>query len=148
MKCIICGRDLFLTSDNPPLNTPSKIIKRCSGCNREIVWCDCKTIKICLYEILVPTVRKDGTPYHTRFHRIFDGKVREISKGLTIFTPAKGQWISEENELVAERMIPVRIACTREQIDKIAEITVKYYEQDVVMFYRISDEVEFVRNKE
>lgn len=95
-----------------------------------------------LWEILVPTIRNDGKPIRTRFHRVWDAKVRAISGGLTIHTPAKGQWVHPESgTLFAERMIPVRIMCTREQIDKIVDITLEYYEQIAVMAYRISDEV-------
>lgn len=93
-----------------------------------------------LWEILVPTI-KDGKPVKRRYHRVWDNKVREISNGLTILTPAKGQWISAEGTIVEERMIPVRIACTKEAIEKIADLTLRYYNQDAVMYYRISDDV-------
>ena len=94
-----------------------------------------------LYEILVPTVRNDGRPIRTRFHRVWDAKVRAIAGWLTILTPAKGQWMSWDNVLFVERMIPVRIACTPEQIEQIADMTAKYYEQHAVLFYKVSDEV-------
>jgi hypothetical protein len=67
--------------------------------------------------------------------------VRELSGGLTILSPVKGQWTSQFGELFRERMIPVRICCTREQIQKIMKMTRKFYEQQVVMAYRISDKV-------
>ena len=93
-----------------------------------------------LWEILVPTVRKDGRPIHTRFHKVWDAKVRAISGGLTILQPAKGQWIHpEDGTLFAERMIPVRIMCTRSEIEKIIDITLEYYDQLAVLAYRVSD---------
>lgn len=58
-----------------------------------------------------------------------------------VISPIKGQWISQNGELFKERMIPVRIACSREQIDKIADITAKYYDQKAIMYYLISEEV-------
>jgi hypothetical protein len=96
-----------------------------------------------LWEILVPTEkrRQPGRYYTTRYHRIWDQKVRAIAGGLTILAPGKGQWLSPAGEAFAERMIPVRIACTRWQIEKIADITAAYYDQLAVMFYRISDQV-------
>lgn len=97
-----------------------------------------------LWEILVPTVM-DDKPIRTRFHRVWDSKVRAISNGLTILTPVKGQWISTNGNLFIERMIPVRIACTLSQIGEIASLTAKYYKQEAVMYYRISDFV-VVRN--
>lgn len=93
------------------------------------------------WEILVPTVSRVGKPYRTRYHRVWDAKVREISKGLTIFTPSKGQWISPDGKMVEERMIPVRFMATKEQADKIAEYTLKYYDQIAVLCYMISSDV-------
>jgi aminoglycoside phosphotransferase family enzyme len=61
--------------------------------------------------------------------------------------PARGQWVSSDNELFMERMIPVRIACAKEQIDRIADMTAAFYEQKAVMFYRISNEV-YIKNYE
>lgn len=98
-----------------------------------------------LWEILVPTVRRvGGKPYRTRFHRVWDAKIRAIAGGVTILSPAKGQWISNEGELHAERMIPVRIMCSKEQIEIIAKMTLEYYDQLAIMYYRVSDEVQIV----
>jgi len=95
-----------------------------------------------LWEILVPTVRRDGgKPYTTRYHRVWDKKVRDISHGLTILPPSKGQWISPSGDLFVERMIPVRFMATREQAEAIIQMTLKYYDQWAVLCYLISDEV-------
>lgn len=94
-----------------------------------------------LWEILVPTVSNDGKPFRTRYHRVWDGKVRAISGGLTILHPAKGQWVCPEGKLYSERMIPVRIMCSREEMDKIVDITLQYYAQKAVLAYKISTEV-------
>lgn len=92
--------------------------------------------------MLVPTTRNSGVPIKTRFHRVWDKKVREIAGGLTIMPPnIKGEWISPKGELFSERMIPVRIMATKEQIHKIAVYTKRFYEQKAVMYYKISDEV-------
>lgn len=100
-----------------------------------------------LYEILVPTNRNDGRPISARFHRIWDKKVMEISGGVTILSPAKGKWSSPDDELFDERMIPVRIACDENDIEKIIDFTMDYYEQLAVMAYVISDEV-IIKNRE
>lgn len=93
-----------------------------------------------MWEILVPTVRNDGRAIRTRFHKIWDAKVREISGGLTIMPVAKGQWIYKDS-LFEERMIPVRIIATREEIEGIITLTMTYYEQIAVLAYKISEEV-------
>ena len=93
-----------------------------------------------LYEILVPTISNEGNPFRTRYHKVWDAKVRALTNGLTIMAPSKGQWV-HNGDLYLERMIPVRIACTEEQINKIADMTAKYYNQLAIMFYLISEEV-------
>lgn len=103
-----------------------------------------------LWEILVPM--EMPSRFHPNkvsevfidHHREWDDKVRAISGGLTIYKPAKGQWISPLTDKVhKERMIPVRIACSRVQIEEIMSITLKHYRQEEVMAYRVSDEVLF-----
>ena len=93
-----------------------------------------------LWEVLVPTQSNEGKPYRTRYHRVWDAKVREITGGLTILMPAKGQWISPEGKLFKERMIPVRILCSRNDMEKIVSLTIKYYDQEAVLAYKISEE--------
>jgi hypothetical protein len=74
----------------------------------------------------------------TRHHKEWDRRVRKISGGLTILRPVKGQWIND-GELYEDRVIPVRILCTDEQIALIANITIEHYEQEAVMYYQISE---------
>lgn len=94
-----------------------------------------------LWEILVPTIRNDGRPIRTRFHRVWDKKVYEITNGLTIMNPSKGKWVSPDGKLFEERMIPVRIVATKAEMSKIVDLTMDYYDQLAVLAYRISDEV-------
>ncbi len=97
--------------------------------------------KLHLYEILVPTL-VNGKRVSTEYHKIWDRKVREYSNGLTILKPEqKGTWLDSNKFLFEEEMIAVRIACTKEQIDKIAFLTSGYYKQKSVMYYKISHEV-------
>lgn len=99
-------------------------------------------MKTDLWEILVPTLRNNGRPYRTRFHRVWDAKVKEISGGLTILHPAIGYWVNE-GATQKERMIPVRVICTEEQICQILQITLKYYEQKAITWTRLSSEAGF-----
>ena len=97
-----------------------------------------------MWEIFVPTERRTepGKYYTTRFHRVWDGKVRAITGGLTVMAPARGQWINPmTGDLFQERMIPVRIMATRDEIEKIVDLTMEYYNQLAVLCYKISDEV-------
>ena len=94
-----------------------------------------------MWEILVPTIRNDGRIIRTRFHRVWDAKVRALANGLTILTPAKGQWVSPAGELYCERMIPVRILCTRADIEKIIDMSMVYYDQLAILAYKVSDDV-------
>lgn len=100
-----------------------------------------------LWEILVPTIRNDK-PVRTRYHKVWDEKVKKISGGLTILKPAQGRWVSPTGDHVNERMIPVRIACTEEEIEEIMAITIDHYDQEEVMAYRVSDIVKFKKRNE
>ncbi len=94
-----------------------------------------------LYEILVPCQTNAGKPIRTKQHREWDRRVRRITGGLTVLPPTKGQWVSPSGELFAERMIPVRIAADAFQIAQIADMTAKFYDQEAIMYYKISDEI-------
>jgi len=100
-----------------------------------------------VYEVLVPTYYGDTIkPIRTRHHKEWDKRIRSITGGLTIMAPAKGQWLHED-ELFEERIIPVRILCDEEHIDKIIEITLNHYRQKAVMYYVLSNECYIVNNK-
>lgn len=101
-----------------------------------------------LWEILVPTQWNTGKPIRTRHHKEWDKKVRKITGGLTILTPAKGQWVSPTGQLYAERMIPVRIVASRKQMDEVIKVTFKHYhDQLAILAYKISDEVLLVHRQ-
>lgn len=93
-----------------------------------------------MWEILVPTVRNDERPIRTRFHRVWDRKVRDITGGLTIMPVAKGVWVSNSGDEYRERMIPVRILATRAEMQDIVAMTKVYYDQLAVLAYKISTE--------
>ena len=94
-----------------------------------------------LWEILVPATKKDGTPYSIFYHRTWDKRVRDICGGLSICPVINGQWINHEGILFSEKMIPVRIACSRNEIESVIDMTIDYYEQEAVMAYKVSEEV-------
>jgi hypothetical protein len=93
-----------------------------------------------LWEVLVPaTWEEEEIPL--KYHHLWDEGVRTISGGLSILKTAKGHWVSPDGNLFIETMIPVRIFCSRTQIDQIADLTAIHYDQEAVMFYRVSNEV-------
>lgn len=124
----------------------------CSACNADYEDTLYERVsKIKLYEILVPTEIDRGkvggdkvVPIRTRYHRVWDEKVREISGGLTVMRPASGQWVDDDGKLYKERMIPVRIACTETQIKEIAKFSLDFYMQKAVMCYEISENCFFI----
>ena len=103
-----------------------------------------------LWEILVPTVmdreNREGKllkdrPIKIKHHKVWDKKVQDIAGGLTIMRPAKGYWESPSKELFVERMIPVRIFCTEDEINSISDFTASHYNQEAIMFYKVSEKV-------
>ena len=85
-------------------------------------------------------------PVRLRHHKKWDEFVRNISGGLTVLNPVKGQWVYSNN-LHNERMIPVRIVCDQDQMNSIADFTCKHYRQIEVLYYCMSAEVHFHRPK-
>jgi len=94
-----------------------------------------------LWEVLVPVRDWYGDKIHISEHKEWDSKICAITKGLSLQKTINGKWFSKENDIQEEEMIPVRIACTREQLTEIVELTLNHYRQDAVMAYKISDEV-------
>ncbi len=94
-----------------------------------------------LCEILVPKSSNEGIEFTLEFHKEWDEKVKNISGGLTILKIAMGQWISPDSEKFVEKMIPVRVYCTEEEIDKIIDFTMEHYQQKAILAYEISRKV-------
>lgn len=101
-----------------------------------------------MWEILVPTIFNTGKPIRTRQHREWDRRVRRITAGLTILNPVRGQWICPAGKLFIERMIPVRLIASRDEMLKIINMSIDFYEQEAILAYKISDEVLLVHRKD
>jgi hypothetical protein len=93
-----------------------------------------------LWEILVPASSKKKKIAY-KWHKVWDEKVRQISGGLTILRPAKGQWVSPTGIVFKDRMIPVRIACSENQLMKILDLTIKHYDEEAIFAALISEKV-------
>jgi hypothetical protein len=98
-----------------------------------------------LWQILVPVSDQFGDDYPIEKHRVWDTRVREIAGGLTILKTGKGHWITPYGDLEIEKMIPVLISCTQEEIEKIADYTAGYYGQQAIMYWLVSEQV-FVKH--
>lgn len=94
-----------------------------------------------LWEILVPTMFNDGRPVKVAYHRAWDDKVMIISGGMTIMKPSYGKWASQKGIEYHERMIPVRVVCSREEMEEIVQMTIDHYEQLAIMAFKVSNEV-------
>jgi len=99
-----------------------------------------------LFEILVPTLYGDTErPIRTVHHRNWDKYVMSLSGGITILQPGRGKWISETTtNLIAEKVIPVRVMCTPAIMDRIIAFTLTHYRQQAVMYYVVSSDVKIV----
>ncbi len=94
-----------------------------------------------MWEIMVPTHRNDGEEFSVDHHQAWDARVLRISPGMTLFKRAQGIWINAAGKRYREGMIPVQVACTREQIAAIIQLTLTHYDQEAVIAKKISDEV-------
>lgn len=94
-----------------------------------------------LWEIYVPSHWNRGAEIPVEWHEAWDAKVREISGGLTLLHPVKGQWLFNGG-CIHEEVIPCRVLATRRELDKILAITLEHYpDQHSILAYRVSDEV-------
>ena len=100
-----------------------------------------------LWEILVPASNNKDLKFTYEHHKEWDEFVKDISGGVTIMKPAKGEWLSPTGELYIDRMIPCRIACSWEELSVIIDFTIKHYKQEAVLAYKISDDV-ILRHKD
>jgi hypothetical protein len=94
-----------------------------------------------MWEILVPASNKE-LEFTYEHHKAWDEYVKSLAGGLTIMKSAKGEWIdTSNNELYKDRVIPVRIKCSKKNIKKIIKFTIKHYNQEAVLAYKVSDRV-------
>ncbi len=96
-----------------------------------------------MWEILVPTVHNDGTPFRLRkHHKVWDAKVLAISGGITVMRAAQGQWVNPtDHELFTDRVIPVRFLGTEDDKDRIVDMTCIFYDQLAVLCYAVGEKV-------
>ncbi|WP_181273599.1 hypothetical protein [Brevibacterium oceani] len=100
-----------------------------------------------MWEVLVPTVSNSGRPFTVRHHRQWDAHVKAIAGGMTLVQPVRGSWVEPDTgEEFTERVIPVRIMCTREQIVEICKETARFYDQLAVLATLVATETVLVTN--
>lgn len=97
-----------------------------------------------LWEILVPSHMNNGKKIEIEHHKKWDAFVQALTKGLTIQKTSKGIWLNQSEIKYEEKMIPVKIACTKKQIKEISDFTAEHYKQEAIMFYLISEDVQIV----
>jgi len=94
-----------------------------------------------MWEILVPSRRSgQSVVFSYEHHKKWDDYVKKISGGLTIMRTAKGEWFSS-GAYQKEEMIPCRIICNENEINKIIDFTIEHYNQEAVLAYKIASNV-------
>lgn len=88
-----------------------------------------------LWEMLIPEKYLKSKQFN-----LWQQLIHEISGGITILSTAKGTWISPNGELLNDAMIPVRFIATETEAQTIAELSLVYFEQQAIMYYKISDQ--------
>lgn len=101
-----------------------------------------------MYMILVPASRGKKRFSYEGHHKAFDSKVKEICGGITIHRPVKGEWISPDGIIFTDRMIPVMIAVKEERdIEVIANFALNHYDEEAIMYYKVSDDVRILHRE-
>ncbi len=100
-----------------------------------------------MWEIFVPASSNDQE-FTYDHHKKWDDYVKSLAGGLTIMKTAKGEWIdSSTDKVYKDRIIPVRIKCSKKNIKKIIEFTITHYNQEAVLAYKVSDKVYLIYKK-
>ena len=68
--------------------------------------------------------------------------------GMTIFASGRGRWKDSSGKECTEKIIPVRIMCSKKQMEKIVKFTMLHYRQQAVMFYEVTEKVKIVSRKD
>ncbi len=101
--------------------------------------------KIILWEILVPTHFNNHKKISLYHHKKWDTFVENLTGGLTIQKTSKGIWRNENRKTFEESMIPVKVACSKKEMNEIVNFTAKHYGQEAVLFYLVSPNVKIVK---
>jgi hypothetical protein len=94
-----------------------------------------------LWEILVPVASNEGVPFPEDHHEAFRRIVRSLpgNSGTTTRPAGDGDWQDNDTgKVYAEKMIPIRFRACRADADRMAEHACRFYDQIVVMAYRIA----------
>lgn len=98
-----------------------------------------------VWKILVPYY-ENAKKITMEKHHEWDEEVIKISNGLTVLGVNQGKWVSKCGKNFNEKMIAVEIACSKHDIETIAQFTLTHYNQKAVYFYKISEEVHIYEN--
>jgi len=102
-----------------------------------------------LWEIMIPKNIDKHTIFHVSCHREWSNYVENITNGMVFFSSLDRRWISpKETSPYFDNKIPVRIFCNKEQIKKIISFTMKHYDQNHVIAYKLSDSIILDHNEE
>ncbi len=80
---------------------------------------------------------KDGTIFNKAHHGTFIRKVLTVAGGYSWLPEIDGAWVNSHCEVVKEKMIPIRVACTDENIKEIASFAKQHYEQEAIFVLEI-----------
>lgn len=93
-----------------------------------------------MWEILVPASGR-AEKFSYEHHKKWDEFVSQFSNGITVLRGAKGEWKAPDGTVFRDRMIPVRIICSEEEIRKIVHFTIEHYKQEAVLAYELSSNI-------
>jgi len=95
-----------------------------------------------LWEIMIPKNIDKHTIFHVSSHRQWNKYVEELTGGMVFFSNLDRRWISStKTSPYFDNKIPVRIFCSKEQMDKIIDFTMQHYDQKHVIAYELSNNI-------
>lgn len=96
-----------------------------------------------LWEILIPTANNDGSIFNRIVHEAWEDFAVKLTGGLSQLTPIKGVW-TDKGKTYREEMLPYRVRCDEETIERLVRFAGRHYEQLAMMFYAVSNDCRIV----
>lgn len=96
-----------------------------------------------LYEILIPVYYNDGDAIPSKVITEWTDFTIKLAGGLTRFPEVIGSWRSQNGKVYTEYMVPFRVACKKEDMEKLAELALRLFKQEAIMITEVSNNVIF-----
>lgn len=101
-----------------------------------------KNPRRCLWEIFIPKNNNKNTIFQVSHHREWNKKITNETDVILLSsstTPTKTLDPPLGQSFFSEEMILIRVCCTKEEFDKILNITIEHYDRKEIIAFKLSE---------